>query len=214
MIADEAYRFLPTPIPYRLRVRLTGVPCDTTVLKSNSGLWKKENDSDTNIKKRKNQFIDRESASKKQSVEAKVGQMYTSSSATSVGTRDYAWVKDGMIFPFLEYLDRFQGQTQLYGCKPDDFRKAIEEAYVIENGNLNSYGDKQESSTDSDSYSDSDSDADSDSDSDSDLVDIEVGTATEHDLEYFKRKKIVYNQMILLGSMLFLQGIGGIHLFC
>ncbi|KAI3498212.1 hypothetical protein L1887_33981 [Cichorium endivia] len=108
------------------------------------------------------------------------------------GTRDYAWVKDGMIFPFLEYLDRFQGQTQLYGCKPDDFRKAIEEAYVIENGNLNSYGDKQESSTDS--YSDSDSDDDSDSDSDSDLVEIEVGTATEHDLEYFKRKKIVYNQ--------------------
>ncbi|KAI3789880.1 hypothetical protein L2E82_02684 [Cichorium intybus] len=58
---------------------------------------------------------------------------------------------------------------------PDDFRKAIEEAYVIENGNLNSYGDKQESSTSF--YFDSDSDVDSESDSDSGLVEIEVETA-------------------------------------
>ncbi|CAI9279058.1 unnamed protein product [Lactuca saligna] len=233
-----------------------GVPCTPTDLKSSSGLWKKENDTDmiTNIKKRKSPFCDRESVSKKQSMEVKVGEMYTSSSssATSIGeivwakcsnrfpawpaividaqqeapvsvkkaripntacvmfygyskrgTRDYAWVKDGMIFPFLEYLDRFQGQTQLYGCKPDDFRKAIEEAYFIENGNLNSgYEDKQECSSDSDSASASDSDSESDSDSDSepyldsdsDLVEIEVGTATERHLKYFKSKKIVYNQ--------------------
>lgn len=118
------------------------------------------------------------------------------------GTRDYAWVKDGMIFPFLEFFERFQGQTQLYGCKPDDFRKAIEEAYLIENGNLNSYDDKQDSLTDStdfnpDSDADSDSNSDLDSDSvsytDSDLVEIEVGTATSHHLDYFKSKKNVYN---------------------
>ncbi|KAI3719539.1 hypothetical protein L6452_20441 [Arctium lappa] len=89
------------------------------------------------------------------------------------GTRDYAWVKDGMIFPFLEYMERFQGQTQLYGCKPDDFRKAIEEAYFTENGYLNSgYGDKQECS------------------SDSDLIEIHVGTATDQDHEYFHNKKL------------------------
>ncbi|XXG89994.1 hypothetical protein AAC387_Pa12g1868 [Persea americana] len=48
--------------------------------------------------------------------------------------RDYAWVKRGMIFPFTEYLDRFQGQTQLYGNKPNDFRMAMEEAFLAENG--------------------------------------------------------------------------------
>ncbi|KAJ9563416.1 hypothetical protein OSB04_008576 [Centaurea solstitialis] len=88
------------------------------------------------------------------------------------GTRDYAWVKDGMIFPFLEYMERFQGQTQLYGCKPDDFRKAIEEAYFTENGYLNSgYEEKQECS------------------SESDLIEVHVGTATEDDYKYFKKKK-------------------------
>ncbi|KAJ9681209.1 hypothetical protein PVL29_020200 [Vitis rotundifolia] len=39
-----------------------------------------------------------------------------------------------MIFPFLEYLDRFQGQTQLHKSKPSDFREAIEEAFLAENG--------------------------------------------------------------------------------
>ncbi|XAR62967.1 Histone-lysine N-methyltransferase [Bertholletia excelsa] len=48
--------------------------------------------------------------------------------------RDYAWVKDGMVFPFSEYMDRFRGQTQLYGSKPRDFRMAIEEAILAENG--------------------------------------------------------------------------------
>lgn len=28
--------------------------------------------------------------------------------------RDYGWVKQGMIFPFIDNLDRFQGQTELY----------------------------------------------------------------------------------------------------
>ncbi|OVA11323.1 PWWP domain [Macleaya cordata] len=48
--------------------------------------------------------------------------------------RDYAWVKHGMIFPFIDYVDRYQGQTQLYRSKPSDFRMAIEEAFLAENG--------------------------------------------------------------------------------
>ncbi|KAH7682321.1 Histone-lysine N-methyltransferase protein [Dioscorea alata] len=50
--------------------------------------------------------------------------------------RDYAWVKQGMMFPFIEYLDRFQGQTQLHKSKPSDFRMAIEEAFLAEHGFL------------------------------------------------------------------------------
>ncbi|GAB4861595.1 hypothetical protein Ancab_036788 [Ancistrocladus abbreviatus] len=52
--------------------------------------------------------------------------------------RDYAWVKGGMIFPFLEYLDRFQGQTDLHKSKASDFRMAIEEAYLAEQGFMDS----------------------------------------------------------------------------
>ncbi|KAK1302524.1 Histone-lysine N-methyltransferase ATX4 [Acorus calamus] len=48
--------------------------------------------------------------------------------------RDYAWVKNGMIYPFIEHLDRFQGQTQLHKSKPSDFRMAIEEAFLAEHG--------------------------------------------------------------------------------
>ncbi|KAL8268570.1 hypothetical protein R6Q59_002368 [Mikania micrantha] len=89
------------------------------------------------------------------------------------GTRDYAWVKGGMIFPFLEYMERFEGQTQLFGCKRDDFRKAIEEAYSIENRYLNSgYRDKQECS------------------SESNLVEIHVAPAADLDYEYFNCRKI------------------------
>ncbi|KAL9228998.1 hypothetical protein vseg_004517 [Gypsophila vaccaria] len=48
--------------------------------------------------------------------------------------RDYSWVKGGMIYPFHEYLDRFQGQTDLHKSKPSDFRMAIEEALLAEQG--------------------------------------------------------------------------------
>ncbi|XP_021748093.1 histone-lysine N-methyltransferase ATX3-like [Chenopodium quinoa] len=48
--------------------------------------------------------------------------------------RDYSWVKGGMIFPFIDYLDKFQGQTDLHKCKPGDFRMAIEEALLAEQG--------------------------------------------------------------------------------
>ncbi|ONK81166.1 uncharacterized protein A4U43_C01F25980 [Asparagus officinalis] len=50
--------------------------------------------------------------------------------------RDYAWVKQGMIFPFTEYMDRFQGQTHLYKSKPGDFQMAMEEAFLAESGFL------------------------------------------------------------------------------
>ncbi|XP_026662847.2 histone-lysine N-methyltransferase ATX4 [Phoenix dactylifera] len=50
--------------------------------------------------------------------------------------REYAWVKEGMIFPFLDYVDRFQGQTELHKSKPSDFRLAMEEAFLAEHGFL------------------------------------------------------------------------------
>ncbi|XP_024020947.1 histone-lysine N-methyltransferase ATX3 isoform X2 [Morus notabilis] len=51
--------------------------------------------------------------------------------------RDYGWVKQGMIFPFLEFMDRFRGQTRLYKSKPSEFQMAIEEALLAENDILN-----------------------------------------------------------------------------
>ncbi|XP_050237059.1 histone-lysine N-methyltransferase ATX3 isoform X2 [Mercurialis annua] len=50
--------------------------------------------------------------------------------------RDYAWVKQGMLFPFAEFVDRFQGQTELYKCKMSDFQMALEEAMLAESGFL------------------------------------------------------------------------------
>uniref|UniRef100_A0A0E0JFM5 Histone-lysine N-methyltransferase n=1 Tax=Oryza punctata TaxID=4537 RepID=A0A0E0JFM5_ORYPU len=47
--------------------------------------------------------------------------------------RDYGWIKQGMIFPFVDYLDRFQGQV-LYKLKANRFREAIEEAFLAERG--------------------------------------------------------------------------------
>ncbi|GER26485.1 histone-lysine N-methyltransferase ATX3 [Striga asiatica] len=61
------------------------------------------------------------------------------------GQRDYGWIKAGMVFPFHEYMDRFQGQTKLHGSKPSDFLGAIEEAVLVENGYENSdMGTRQE----------------------------------------------------------------------
>ncbi|XP_063944908.1 histone-lysine N-methyltransferase ATX4 [Daucus carota subsp. sativus] len=48
--------------------------------------------------------------------------------------RDYAWIKSGLIFPFLEHLDRFQGQTELNVRKPADLQSAIQEAFMAEHG--------------------------------------------------------------------------------
>lgn len=48
--------------------------------------------------------------------------------------RDYAWIRRGMLFPFLEHVDRFQGQTDLNDSTPGELRSAIEEAFLAENG--------------------------------------------------------------------------------
>ncbi|WOL08280.1 histone-lysine N-methyltransferase ATX4-like [Canna indica] len=48
--------------------------------------------------------------------------------------RAYAWVKQGAIFPFIDYLDRFRGQTQLYKNKHSNFQMAVEEAFLAEHG--------------------------------------------------------------------------------
>ncbi|KAL2556241.1 Histone-lysine N-methyltransferase ATX5 [Forsythia ovata] len=48
--------------------------------------------------------------------------------------RDYAWIQCGMIFPFVDYVDRFQGQTELNDSKPGNLRSAIEEAFMAESG--------------------------------------------------------------------------------
>ncbi|XP_078153310.1 histone-lysine N-methyltransferase ATX4-like [Carex rostrata] len=50
--------------------------------------------------------------------------------------REYSWVKLEGIFPFLDNVDRFQGQTELYGRKPSGLRLAIEEAFLAEHGFL------------------------------------------------------------------------------
>ncbi|CAI0469657.1 unnamed protein product [Linum tenue] len=50
--------------------------------------------------------------------------------------RDYAWLKQGMIFPFAEFTHRFQGQTQMFKCKMSDFQMALEEAILAETGFL------------------------------------------------------------------------------
>ncbi|CAI0546765.1 unnamed protein product [Linum tenue] len=47
--------------------------------------------------------------------------------------RDYAWVKRGMIFPFMDFVDRFQKQP-LNDYKASDFQMAIEEAFMVEQG--------------------------------------------------------------------------------
>ncbi|XP_022141146.1 histone-lysine N-methyltransferase ATX4 [Momordica charantia] len=48
--------------------------------------------------------------------------------------RDYAWVRRGMIFPFMDFIDRFQGQSELDRCKPNEFQIAMDEAFLAERG--------------------------------------------------------------------------------
>lgn len=60
--------------------------------------------------------------------------MYFGPSSSKMKERDYAWVRQGMIFPFIEYLQEYQGQTQLNKSKPSDFQMAIEEATLAEYG--------------------------------------------------------------------------------
>ncbi|XP_024012806.1 histone-lysine N-methyltransferase ATX3 isoform X2 [Eutrema salsugineum] len=48
--------------------------------------------------------------------------------------RDYGWVRQGMMFPFTEFMDKFQDQTNLYNNNPNEFKKALEEAILADNG--------------------------------------------------------------------------------
>ncbi|KAG5630639.1 hypothetical protein H5410_002356 [Solanum commersonii] len=57
-----------------------------------------------------------------------------SSKMTHFHEQDYAWIRHGMLFPFMEHVDRLQGQTDLNDSTPADLRSAIEEAFLAENG--------------------------------------------------------------------------------
>ncbi|XP_024159029.1 kinesin-like protein KIN-14F isoform X2 [Rosa chinensis] len=48
--------------------------------------------------------------------------------------KDYAWVKRGSLFPFMDYIDRFQDQSELGNCKPCDFQMATEEGFLVDQG--------------------------------------------------------------------------------
>ncbi|KAK7266919.1 hypothetical protein RIF29_19580 [Crotalaria pallida] len=48
--------------------------------------------------------------------------------------RDYGWVKDGMIFPFMDFVDWFQGQSELSYYNSSNFQVAIEEAFLADQG--------------------------------------------------------------------------------
>ncbi|CAO2178952.1 unnamed protein product [Urochloa humidicola] len=48
--------------------------------------------------------------------------------------KKYVWVKQGLTFPFADYMERFQGQTELSSCKPADFQRAVEEALLADQG--------------------------------------------------------------------------------
>ncbi|CAH2077734.1 unnamed protein product [Thlaspi arvense] len=48
--------------------------------------------------------------------------------------RDYAWVRRGMIFPFVDYVARFQEQYELQRCNPGNFQMALEEAFLADEG--------------------------------------------------------------------------------
>ncbi|KAM0876973.1 hypothetical protein ACQ4PT_035822 [Festuca glaucescens] len=48
--------------------------------------------------------------------------------------KKYVWARQGGIFPFVDYIDQFQGQTDLSSCKPGDFQRALEEAFLADHG--------------------------------------------------------------------------------
>ncbi|XP_030541052.1 histone-lysine N-methyltransferase ATX3 isoform X2 [Rhodamnia argentea] len=54
--------------------------------------------------------------------------------------RDYGWAKQGMIFPYTLFMDKFKSQTQLHKSKPSEFKMAIEEADLAEAGYTDSFG--------------------------------------------------------------------------
>ncbi|KAL8111662.1 histone-lysine N-methyltransferase ATX5-like [Apium graveolens] len=50
--------------------------------------------------------------------------------------RDYGWIKEGNIYPFADFMERFRTQTKLYGYKPSKFRASIEEALLVKSMNV------------------------------------------------------------------------------
>ncbi|KAB5531632.1 hypothetical protein DKX38_018302 [Salix brachista] len=60
--------------------------------------------------------------------------MFFGCSGNDGDQRDYAWVQRGMIFPFMDFVDRFQEQSELDDCKRGDFQMAVEEAFLAELG--------------------------------------------------------------------------------
>ncbi|KAI4325008.1 hypothetical protein MLD38_030443 [Melastoma candidum] len=48
--------------------------------------------------------------------------------------RDFSWVRRGMIFPFMDFVDRFWEQPELDIYRRSDFQIAMEEAFLVENG--------------------------------------------------------------------------------
>ncbi|KAG6745572.1 hypothetical protein POTOM_050070 [Populus tomentosa] len=59
--------------------------------------------------------------------------MFFGCSGNDGNQRDYAWVQRGMIFPFMDFLDRFQEQFELDDFN-GDFQMAFEEAFLAEQG--------------------------------------------------------------------------------
>lgn len=60
--------------------------------------------------------------------------MFYGHSAAKGRDRDYSWVKEGMVFPFMEYMDRFQIQMLSNKHAQTDFKLAIDEATLAEYG--------------------------------------------------------------------------------
>ncbi|KAI4384845.1 hypothetical protein MLD38_002945 [Melastoma candidum] len=52
----------------------------------------------------------------------------------SEDVRDFSWVRRGMMFPFMDFVKRFQEQPELSTYKYSDFEIAMEEAFLAENG--------------------------------------------------------------------------------
>uniref|UniRef100_A0A7N0U356 Uncharacterized protein n=1 Tax=Kalanchoe fedtschenkoi TaxID=63787 RepID=A0A7N0U356_KALFE len=50
--------------------------------------------------------------------------------------RDYSWVKPQMVLPFMDNVERLQGETMLKGCSPNEFGVALEEAFLAESGHM------------------------------------------------------------------------------
>ncbi|KAL3688551.1 hypothetical protein R1sor_014860 [Riccia sorocarpa] len=60
--------------------------------------------------------------------------MFFGPSSAKKKERDYAWVKQGMIFPYFDYADKFKAQTNFNRSRPSDFFLACEEATLAEAG--------------------------------------------------------------------------------